>query len=565
MERKSAIISDHGGKCEHCGYSYSLSALSFYDKDGDSLHVDANVLANSSLTNLRKKLKNAQVLCRNCYEELQNPSLVSSRPSKTSGEIPQELRDSSASVGMTAQKFAENLTRCGVKHGQTVVLGVSGGVDSVTMLDLFAQSPLKLNIIVAHMNHGVREDAYLDEQLVKELAKKHGFKYVSKTIQIPKTGNLEEGLRDARRDFLLKVANDNGDCFVALAHNANDQAETLILNLVRGSGPAGLGAMSMSDEQILRPLLNFSRIVIENYALAQGLVWREDITNRDTNYNRNYIRHRILPMLETLNPEYLSAINRTTWLQRKIDEHFKEEAYRLTHETSAEKLRRLDKPLLYETLGLLYERVKGDRKDLSLSHLSAIAKMIENSKGSKTLDLPGGVTVSRTYDRLDFCAKKEHNTPSAPSTKKLKLGAQKFGNWTITVAPMSFRPNEVSGEIPQGSLRDPSATLGMTTNLTRNDSTLVDAEKLANLVVRTRKPGDKIAKKGLGGNKKLQDLFVDAKIDRAKRDTYPLVVDSKSGEVLWVPGLAKSDYKPINDTDIYQITVEEADHETKKD
>jgi tRNA(Ile)-lysidine synthase len=164
--------------------------------------------------------------------------------------------------------------------------------------------------------------------------------------------------------------------------------------------------------------------------------------------------------------------------------------------------------------------------------------MIENSNGTKSLDLPGDVTVRRVYDRLDFHTKKEHNTPSAPSTKKLKFGAQKFGIWTIKVA-------------------------GQTVN--GQDSLTIDAETFANLFVRTRRPGDKIAKKGLGGNKKLQDLFVDAKIDRAKRDTYPLIVDSNSGEVLWVPGLAKSGYKPKDKTDIYQITIEEADHETKKD
>ena len=527
--RKANLVASHGGKCERCGYSFSFSALSFYGKTGESLHVDSNVLANSNLKKLEKELKNSQVLCRNCYEELQNPAR----------ETLKQFQNNININGLT-RKFKNNLVGCGLKAGQTIVLGISGGVDSVTMLDLFAKSKLNLKIIVAHVNHGVREEAVEDEQLVKTLAHKYEFKYISKTLGKQTSGNLEEVLRDARREFLLDAANSNKADFVALAHNADDQAETLMLNLVRGSGPAGLAAMKPRDGKILRPLLDISRAEVESYAVTEKLEWHEDQTNRDTNYNRNYIRHRLLPMLSRLNPEFLNALGRTARLQNDIDNHFKEEAYRIMREPSAEKLRHLDKPLLYEVLGLMYEEVKGDRKDLSLSHLSAIKKIISDNNGTKNLDLPGGVTVRRAYDRLDFYNKKEHNVPSTPSTKKVSLGLQKFGSWTVNTNRLAATEEETPLSL------------------------VVDEETFKDLLVRTRRPGDLITKKGLGAKKKLQDLFVDAKIDRAKRVNYPIFARKTNNEIIWVPKVAKSEYQPKCKTNLYKISLEEVENETTK-
>ncbi len=562
LERKLYFVESMGGECSHCGYCGNLAALSFHHKGGKEYQLDSRSLSNRGISEVRKEIAKCELLCANCHMELHHSHLdvakLSIEPTALTTELQARksrgrstARDASLIIAKNdafVNKFMENLAHCGVKSGQTLVLGVSGGVDSITMLDLFAKTEMKLKLIVAHMNHGIRREAFLDEELVRNQAQNHGFKYISKTIQPPKTGNLEEELREKRRGFLLSVASNNNADFVALAHNANDQAETLILNLLRGSGPAGLGGMSMSEGGLIRPLLNVSRDEIETYAKANNLAWHEDITNQDTRLRRNFVRHRLLPMFEHLNPDYLSAIHRTAYLQRKIDDHFKEEAWHIirnvkdkTQKVSAEKLKRLDKPLLYEVFGLLYEEVKGDRKNLSLKHLSSLEEMIADARGSKELDLPGNIVARRRYDKLDFCAKKEHNTPSAPRTKKLRLGAQLFGDWKVTVKMTNHSLPTTRSEL------------------------IVDAETFKELTVRTRRPGDTIYKKGLGGKKKLQDLFVDAKIDRADRESYPIIVNRQTEEILWVPLLAKSEYKPKNETDKYQITVEEVPHEAKKD
>ena len=577
MERKASLIGVSGG-CFRCGYSTNLGALSFYDGNGQTLHIDTNVLANSNYEKLAEKLKDAQVLCRNCVEELQNPKALDSSLRWN------DEKDCFVPRNDVVKKFTENLAHSGIKQGQTIVLGVSGGLDSVTMLDLFAKADLNLKITVAHMNHGVREEAIHDEELVAKLTKKYGFRFISKTLiprenhsnilkNIRMVGNLEEYLRNKRREFLLSAANDNKADFVALAHNADDQAETFIMNAVRGSGPAGLGAMSVKDEPIVRPMLNSSRREIETYARENKLVWNEDATNKDISYNRNYVRHRILPLLSRLNPEYLGGIGRTTGLQRQIDAHLKEEAFYVIARSakdpeldsrlrgndgefviSAEKLRRLDKPLLYEVLGLMYEEVKGDRQNLSLAHLAAIEGLIQTSDGTKTLDLPGEVVAGRRYDKLDFCAKKEHNTPPTPSTKKLKIGTYKFGSWEVTVSQAVIPAK--AGIQKQKGLDSWLAT--------RNDTLIIDAEMLPNLLLRTRKPGDKIASLGTNGTKKLQDLFVDAKIDRVKRTVWPIVQETRTDQIIWVPGLAKAKIQ-LKTKKLLKINIVEVEHETTKE
>jgi len=543
-KRKSELIQERGGSCNRCGYGSSLDALSFYDVEGETLGIDTNILANSSATTLKKKLVGAKVLCRNCYEEIQNPNARDCRFTI----IPRN----DVKLG---QKFAENLAHCGVKTGQTIVLGVSGGIDSVVMLDMFTKSVLNLNIIVAHMNHGLRKESDADEKFVSTLAKKHNYEYkhsqILKNLRI--SGNQEEYFRNERRKFLLDTANGNGAKFVALAHNADDQAETFIMNAIRGSGPAGLGAMSMSEGMLLRPLLNISRAEIVEYARENGLYWHEDETNKDLSYKRNYIRHRLLPMLEQMNPEFLSAIHRTTYLQRKVDEHLKEEAYRILASSvgSCERLRRLDKPLLYEVLGLLYEEVRGDRQDLSLAHLAAVEELIQSNDGTKTLDLPGNVEVGRHYDRLDFHLKLAHNIPSTPSTKKLKIGEQRFGTWNIQVETLpNCHPEQ--GEGSRAILRS-----------TQNDrnTLVIDAGILTSFSIRTRKPGDRIVSLGMAGRKKLQDLFVDAKIDRDKRDGWPIFFDHDTDEVIWVPYLAKAVLIPKTKK-LLKIKITEVPHET---
>jgi tRNA(Ile)-lysidine synthase len=549
--RKRKLIAIRGGACNSCGYSENIGVLSFYNADGESLHIDTTLLANSNYEKLVNKVREARLLCRNCYEANHNPNSLVATIQNVESDV----------ASRHEAKFARNILQCGVKSGQTLVLGISGGIDSMVMLDLFANTKLKLKIIVAHVDHNSRPTSTHDESFVRKQAKKHGYTYYSHILEdLRIVGNLEEHFRDERRKFLLDTAVGNSATYVVLAHNANDQAETFIMNAVRGSGPAGLGAMSLAENKLIRPMLNFSRSEIEEYAVSQGIEWHEDETNKDTNFSRNYIRHRLLPLFERLNPEYLSALGRTTTLQRQIDEHFKEEAYRLMQNPSVKSLVSLDKPLLYEVLGLMYEEVRGDRQNLSLTHLVAIESLITTGGGTRTLDLPENITVKRSYDKLDFSSKKAHNTASTTSTKKLTLGVQKFDGWKVTVSSVIPAKAGIQGLV----------TTGLDSRLRGNDkveaskdkySIPVNAADLPNLLLRTRRTGDRIASIGPKGTKKLQDLFVDAKIDKHKRDAWPVLENTVTKEVIWIPGLAKAHYKATNQK-LLTINIVEDAHET---
>jgi len=411
------------------------------------------------------------------------------------------------------QKFKSNIEKAGVKNNGTVILGVSGGIDSVVMLDLFINS--KLNLVVAHLNHGVRKEAGRDESLVEELAAKNSLKFVSHRIDKPTGGNLEEEMRILRYEFLSRVAKDNNAKYIALAHNANDQAETIFLNILRGSGPAGLAGMKEVSGKVIRPLLNVKREEIESYANENKLEWTEDLTNRDTLYQRNYLRHKIFPLLTETNPSWLDAVNRMSASQREIDEHLKNEASEYLKSPVSE-LKKLPKPVLYEVFGLRYEQKKGNRVDLTLRNLADLEKLIAENAGTKRVELPGKISAVRRYEILDFEAKNDYNLDS-PSEKKLKLGINRFGTWQIEVTAGQGKNNKAE--------------------------VILTKEQFSLVKVRTRKPGDLIETHY--GHKKLQDLFVDAKINKEQRALWPVMTISE--EVIWVPGLAVSQTLKVKD------------------
>jgi tRNA(Ile)-lysidine synthase len=345
------------------------------------------------------------------------------------------------------------------------------------------------------------------------------------------SSNLEEYFRDGRRAFLEEVAKKHKAKYICLGHNADDQAETVIMNLVRGSGPAGLGGMHASEGKIIRPLLNIPRSEIESYAMQNSIEWHEDSTNQDTTFDRNYTRHHVLPLLSRLNPEFLESINRSAWIQRRVDDYIKSEALSVIARSSSdaaisateiqkdcfvprndglscEKLCRLDKPILYEVFGQMYEAVKGDRKNLDLKNLQRLEKLISKTSGTKEVSLPFGIIARRSYAKLDFLLKMRDN--KVPPKQAVILGKNTFGEWQIKTKIAEYSKND--------------------------DKYICFVPDLNNLTVRTMVPGDHIKLLGTGGKKKLQDIFTDAKIDREKRKNWP--VFEHSSEVIWGPGLA---------------------------
>jgi tRNA(Ile)-lysidine synthase len=199
----------------------------------------------------------------------------------------------------------------------TYVVAVSGGVDSMVLLDLLRQQP-ELKLVVAHFDHGMRHDSSIDKDIVKQTAQKHGLPFVYHEAQLgPSTS--EDIARKARYEFLHKVREASGARAIITAHHHDDLLETAVINMLRGTGRKGLSSLK-SHHTIHRPLLHIEKQALKDYANDQGLEWREDVTNQDTKYLRNYVRHHILSNFSDGDRQKLRhIINRATEINDELD------------------------------------------------------------------------------------------------------------------------------------------------------------------------------------------------------------------------------------------------------
>ncbi len=230
-------------------------------------------------------------------------------PSQALSDSTRLLRDSNFSI--RSSRLSDDFIGTIVPYMQvevqpgTYVLAVSGGVDSMVMLDLLAKHP-GVKLVVAHYDHGIRHNSSLDRQLVEQIAKRHGLPFVHHEGKLG-PGTSEEAARKARYEFLHRVREVSGAKAVLTAHHHNDAMETALLNLLRGTSRKGLTALR-SHATVHRPLLHLTKQELRQYADDQGLVWREDPSNIDTVFMRNYIRHKILPRLSSEDRAKLTEI-----------------------------------------------------------------------------------------------------------------------------------------------------------------------------------------------------------------------------------------------------------------
>lgn len=196
------------------------------------------------------------------------------------------------------------------------IVAVSGGVDSVVLLDMLSKQT-DLDLIVAHFDHGIRKDSHEDCLLVTKLAKNYGLVCVCKEAKLGPAAS-EETARNARYAFLLSIMRENQAAAIITAHHQDDSIETAVINLVRGTNRRGLSSLR-STATIKRPLLTFTKTNLINYALKHGLSWREDITNYDENYLRNKIRHQLALASKTSKNQFLTLIQTEAKLNDEID------------------------------------------------------------------------------------------------------------------------------------------------------------------------------------------------------------------------------------------------------
>lgn len=327
---------------------------------------------------------------------------------------------------------------------KTFVAAVSGGADSVSLLlalhDLRKREKLKNRFVIAHFNHNLRqEESEKDAEFVKSLCVKFNFELALGIGHVSTQGNLEQNARIARYDFLRNTASNLHAYAVLTAHTINDQAETFLINLIRGSGLHGLSGMkstrfleeeknrrrdeekkssneedkiassslpffSSSKTLLVRPLLNWAkRIDTENFCRESEIEPRYDTMNEDLAFKRVRVRKVLLPLLEDFNPKIVETLaNTATLMSRQISENTEDENFEFTAELSLNELKTLPKPQLYSNLRKWLEEHRGTLRELDLKHIEAIERLIQSRKSGKTVELPNGQRVIKQDGRLIF-------------------------------------------------------------------------------------------------------------------------------------------------------------------
>ena len=297
-----------------------------------------------------------------------------------------------------------------IEKGDKIVVAVSGGPDSISLLNILNKirkncqiAPSPLAIVVAHVNHMIRKEASLDEEYVRNFCNKIGVEFFSKSIDVQDLANnnkmsTEEAGRFARYDFFNEVLKKTNSNKIAIAHNKNDRVETVIMNILRGTGVSGLKGIEVKkDNKYIRPLINCDRNIIEKYCEEENLDPRIDKTNFENDYTRNKIRNVVIPYIkEEFNPNITQTITRLANLVKDEDEYIKKEvkkAYKnlLIEENEKEividlkKFNNEEKLIKSRLILYIITIIFGSSKGIEKVHVEDVIKMCEKNIGNKFL------------------------------------------------------------------------------------------------------------------------------------------------------------------------------------
>lgn len=428
------------------------------------------------------------------------------------------------------------------KKGDTVIVALSGGADSCALLDIMScLKELSPRLIAAHINHNLRGDeSDADEEFTRLLASRYNIPFESCKIDVAtmarKHGlNLEDAGRRVRYKYLEEIRSKYSAQAIALAHHADDQAETILMRLLRGSGMAGLSGMDFHSGYLIRPLLDVNRHEIEQYMEERGLEFRQDSSNSNMLFLRNRIRHELLPYLRDYNPNICKRLNTTASVLADENKLLESIAMSQLNQAVAQHTNTLtfsvrwllEQPIAIRRriLRLALERLAGNLDNLSFDHIEAIQHILESPKPNTKLSLPQGVTAVREYDIVKFCNLKSSFQERINPIRIYTPGIYNLSNDSaLNVSLCSDMPDYF--------------------NLSE-DTAVIDLEKVPfPWDIRSFVPGDRIMPLGMIGTKKVKNLFIDKKIASSKRNLIPIIC---SGNTLaWICGVCLSNLAKVD-------------------
>jgi tRNA(Ile)-lysidine synthase len=498
-----------------------------------------------------------------------------------------------ASLAKRVQSFIEEHQM--FRAGDRVGVAVSGGADSVALLLLLVelQASLGIRLCVLHLNHKLRgTQSEKDEKFVKELSSALGLEFFSMREDVAararqQRGNLEEVARTLRFEFFTAAVEAGRATRVAVAHSADDQAETVLAHLIRGTGPAGLGAIYPVAGIVVRPLLDVRRAELRDYLRKRKQTWREDRSNLDTTRMRARIRHKLLPLLENdFQQAMVGNLSRLSKLARE-DELFwnllVEDCYeamvkktgttcsiaipdllaplhfgtRSASEMESSSLaaltKRLIRRVILEVKNKARKRVglKSDRKQVTSEHISQVIQLAKTGTSGHAIHLPGGIVVGREFDRVIFSSRTAQpsardRTPDRAKRYEYQVVLDAGGSATVQVAEIGsiFRLKVIDWPPLTSETRLLVAAL---------DQALLRPP----LLLRNWRPGDSYRPHGRKRMRKLKRLLLEKRVGLRDRAGWPVL--TSAGALVWARGLPISaEFAPGHETRTSLVIAEEA-------
>ena len=413
-----------------------------------------------------------------------------------------------------------------LKDNDTIVIGLSGGPDSMCLLDILLSLKKKLNIICAHINHNIREESKDELEFVKKYCEDKNITIETTTFakKSNESNYSEQELREKRYEYFVQIINKHNADYLFTAHHGDDLIETVLMRLTRGSTLKGYSGFQVETQKenykVIKPLIYTTKDEIDEYNKENNVPSVIDKTNKEDIYTRNRYRNHILPFLKNENKnvhlkylkfskelnEYYEFVN--TLINKELNKRYKNNILDITEFNKLEKL--FQTKIIENVLDSIYIDnlyLVNDR------HVELIIDMINRSKPNIEINLPANVRVIKSYNQL-----------------KITKSDKKITEYNILLSEVTAIPN--GHEIRMIDKTDEKSNYYI--KLNSKDISLP-------LYVRNKKIGDKMIIKNMESYKKVKDIFIDEKVPKEERDLYPIVVDS-NGNILWIPGIKKSKF-----------------------